>query len=64
VTYLRYPHVHDDLLTFATEDDIYLAQVTGGRAWRLSSDSVAVANPRLSSSASTDDGSFTRSIDA
>jgi len=48
VTYLRYPHVHGDLLTFAAEDDIYLAQVTGGRAWRLSDDGAPVGYPRFS----------------
>jgi tricorn protease len=48
VTYLRYPHVHGDLLAFATEDDIYLAQATGGRAWRLSDDGAPVGYPRFS----------------
>jgi tricorn protease len=48
VTYLRYPHVHGDLLTFAAEDDIYLAPVTGGRAWRLSDDAAPVGYPRFS----------------
>ena len=48
MTYLRYPHVHGDLLTFAAEDDIYLAPVTGGRAWRLSDDAAPVGYPRFS----------------
>jgi tricorn protease len=48
VTYLRYPHVHGDLLTFSTDDDIYLAPVTGGRAWRLSDDGAPVGYPRFS----------------
>jgi tricorn protease len=46
--YLRYPHVHDDLLVFAAEDDIWLAPAAGGRAWRLSSDSAPVSYPRFS----------------
>ena len=46
--YLRYPHIHGDLITFVAEDDVWLAPADGGRAWRLSSDSVAVANPRFS----------------
>jgi tricorn protease len=46
--YLRYPHIHGDLVTFVAEDDVWLAPADGGRAWRLSSDSVAVANPRFS----------------
>jgi hypothetical protein len=36
--YLRYPHVHGELLVFVAEDDIWLASAGGGRAWRLSAD--------------------------
>jgi tricorn protease len=46
--YLRYPHIQGDLITFVAEDDVWLAPADGGRAWRMSSDSVAVANPRFS----------------
>jgi tricorn protease len=46
--YLRYPDIHGDLVAFVAEDDVWLAPADGGRAWRLSSDSVAVANPRFS----------------
>ena len=46
--YLRYPHIHDDLLVFASEDDIWLAPAGGGRAWRLSADSAQVSYPRFS----------------
>ena len=46
--YLRYPHIHDDLLVFAAEDDIWLAPASGGRAWRLSADSAQVSYPRFS----------------
>jgi tricorn protease len=46
--YLRYPHIHGDLLVFASEDDIWLAPADGGRAWRLSSDSAQVSYPRFS----------------
>jgi len=46
--YLRFPHLHDDLLTFAAEDDIWLAPVTGGRAWRVSADQAQVSHPRFS----------------
>ena len=48
MTYLRYPHVHGDLLTFVADDDIYLAPMTGGRAWRLSDDGAPVGYPRFS----------------
>ena len=46
--YLRYPHIHGDLLTFAAGDDIWLAPAGGGRAWRLSADDVPVSYPRFS----------------
>ena len=46
--YLRYPHIHGDLLTFAAGDDIWLAPASGGRAWRLSADDVPVSYPRFS----------------
>ncbi|MFC5287154.1 PDZ domain-containing protein [Actinokineospora guangxiensis] len=46
--YLRFPHVRHDLITFVAEDDVWLAPVTGGRAWRVSADQVPAANPRLS----------------
>ncbi|QGN33327.1 S41 family peptidase [Microlunatus sp. Gsoil 973] len=46
--YLRSPDIHADLITFAAADDIWLAPVTGGRAWRLTSDNVPVRNPRFS----------------
>lgn len=45
--YLRYPHIHDDLVTFVADDDVWLAPVAGGRAWRLTSDRVACASPRF-----------------
>ena len=46
--YLRYPHVHDDLLVFVAEDDVWLAPAEGGRAWRLSADSAQASYPRFS----------------
>ena len=47
-TYLRYPHVHEDLVTFSAADDIWLARVDGGRAWRLTDDREPVRTPRFS----------------
>jgi hypothetical protein len=41
VTYLRYPHVHADLITFTADDDVWLVGSAGGRAWRLTSDRCA-----------------------
>ena len=46
--YLRYPHIHGDLLVFAAEEDIWLAPADGGRAWRLSADHAQVSYPRFS----------------
>jgi tricorn protease len=70
--YLRYPHVARDLITFAAEDDVWLASLSeaaagrGTRAWRVSADRAPVLHPRLNPSAthvawtSTRDG--TRSL--
>ncbi len=46
--YLRFPHIVGDLLTFAADDDIWIAAAEGGRASRLTADRVAAARPRLS----------------
>ncbi|MCK7626199.1 PDZ domain-containing protein [Streptomyces sp. RS10V-4] len=51
--YLRYPHLHGDLLCFAAEDDLWLAPLApdGGepdRAWRLTVDRTRVGHPRFS----------------
>src|ERR1017187_1007164 len=45
--YLRFPHLHGDVLTFVAEDDIWLAAASGGRAWRVSADRAQVSHPRL-----------------
>jgi tricorn protease len=46
--YKRYPHIRDDLVTFVAADDVWLAPVSGGRAWRLTDDRQPVRNPRFS----------------
>lgn len=46
--YLRYPDIHGDLLAFVAADDVWLAPVEGGRAWRLSADQSPVENPCFS----------------
>ena len=70
--YLRYPHIARDLITFAAEDDVWLASLSeaagdgGAQARRLTADRVPLLHPRLSPSAthvawtSTRDG--TRSL--
>jgi tricorn protease len=46
--YLRYPHIHGDLLAFVAGDDVWLAPVSGGRAWPLTTDGAPVSYPRFS----------------
>ncbi|GAA1334717.1 S41 family peptidase [Saccharothrix algeriensis] len=45
--YLRFPHLHGDLVTFVAEDDVWLAPLAGGRAWRVTADQVPVFSPRF-----------------
>lgn len=46
-SYLRFPHVHGDLVTFVAEDDVWIAPLGGGRAWRVSSLQLPARNPRF-----------------
>src|SRR5580704_997566 len=46
--YLRFPHIHGDLITFVAEDDVWLAPADGGRGWRLSADQAEASRPRFS----------------
>ncbi len=46
-SYFRYPHVHGDLVTFVAEDDVWVAPLGGGRAWRVSSLQLPARNPRF-----------------
>ncbi|MFC9678345.1 S41 family peptidase [Streptomyces sp. NPDC056948] len=49
MSYLRLPHLHDDLLCFVAEDDLWLAPLDApGRAWRLTVDRTKVGHPRFS----------------
>ncbi|MCH0568204.1 PDZ domain-containing protein [Streptomyces sp. MUM 136J] len=52
-SYLRFPHLHGELVAFTAEDDVWLAPVAGGRAWRVSADNVAVTLPRISPDGTT-----------
>ncbi|MEU6199234.1 S41 family peptidase [Streptomyces sp. NPDC047061] len=52
-SYLRFPHVHGDLVAFTAEDDVWLAPLDGGRAWRVSADNVPVTLPRISPDGTT-----------
>ncbi|WP_435846618.1 S41 family peptidase [Streptomyces chrestomyceticus] len=51
--YLRFPHLHGEMLCFAAEDDLWVAPLTteGGstpRAWRLTVDRTRISHPRIS----------------
>jgi tricorn protease len=46
--YLRYPHIHGDLLAFVAGEEVWLAPVSGGRAWPLTADAAPVSYPRFS----------------
>lgn len=46
-SYLRFPHLHGDLITFVAEDDVWIAPLGGGRAWRVSSLQLPARNPRF-----------------
>ncbi|MFD4141413.1 S41 family peptidase [Streptomyces sp. NPDC058572] len=46
--YLRFPHLHGELIAFTAEDDVWAAPLDGGRAWRVSADNMPVDHPRIS----------------
>jgi tricorn protease-like protein len=46
--YLRFPHIHGDLITFVADDDVWLAPAAGGRAWRVTADHAPATYPRIS----------------
>jgi tricorn protease len=46
--YLRYPHIHGDLVTFVADDDVWLVPAAGGRAWRVTADQATASYPRIS----------------
>ncbi|MEU0071637.1 S41 family peptidase [Streptomyces sp. NPDC006332] len=51
--YFRYPHLHGESVAFTAEDDVWLAPLDGGRAWRVSADNVPVTHPRISPDGTT-----------
>ncbi|WP_215455382.1 S41 family peptidase [Streptomyces sp. ATCC 21386] len=53
LAYFRYPHLHGDLVAFTAEDDVWVAPLDGGRAWRVSADNVPVNHPRISPDGTT-----------
>ncbi|MGW0820002.1 S41 family peptidase [Streptomyces sp. NPDC002845] len=51
--YFRYPHLHGESVAFTAEDDVWVAPLDGGRAWRVSVDNVPVNHPRISPDGTT-----------
>ncbi|MEV6736477.1 S41 family peptidase [Streptomyces sp. NPDC051104] len=51
--YLRFPHLHGELVAFTAEDDVWVAPLDGGRAWRVSADNIPVNHPRISPDGTT-----------
>lgn len=52
--YLRFPHLHGELVAFTAEDDVWIAPLDGGgRAWRVSADNMPVNHPRISPDGTT-----------
>lgn len=51
--YLRYPHIHGNRVTFIAENDVWVAPLEGGRAWRISAMQLAARNPRFSPDGTT-----------
>jgi tricorn protease len=47
-SYLRNPHPFGGLIAFTAEDDVWVAPLDGGRAWRVSADNMPVGRPRIS----------------
>ncbi|WP_037907718.1 S41 family peptidase [Actinacidiphila yeochonensis] len=45
---MRNPHPHGGSVAFTAEDDVWVAPVDGGRAWRVSADNMPVRRPRIS----------------
>ena len=45
--YLRFPHIAGDIVVFVAADDVWLAPLAGGRAWRFTADEAEAATPRL-----------------
>ena len=46
--YLRFPHITNDIVVLVAADDVWLAPLAGGRAWRFTADEAQAVTPRLS----------------
>jgi tricorn protease len=50
--YFRFPHINSDSVTFVAGGDVWIAPLSGGRAWRFTTDGAAVSGPRFSADGS------------
>ncbi len=48
VGYLRFPHIHGQFVTFIADDDVWLGELDGGRATRVTLGELRPRNPRFS----------------
>ncbi|UYM04742.1 S41 family peptidase [Solicola gregarius] len=46
--YVRFPHIRGEQIAFVADNDIWLTERTGGRAYRVSADHAPVQSPRIS----------------
>ena len=46
--YFRFPHAVGDDVAFVADDDVWLAPISGGQAFRVSAERVPVQSPRIS----------------
>ncbi|MDF3293817.1 S41 family peptidase [Streptomyces sp. RB6PN23] len=66
--YIRFPHLHGDLLCFVAEDDLWVAPLPAAgdvpeRAWRITADRTRLGHPRFSPDGSTIAFTTWRSLD-
>ncbi|PRZ41488.1 tricorn protease [Antricoccus suffuscus] len=47
-SYLRFPHISNDRVVFVAEDDLWLTDTSGGRAYRLTAEQTPIRSPRIS----------------
>ena len=47
-TYARFPHIRGDKIAFVADDDIWLTDLAGGAAYRVTADRVPAQSPRIS----------------